>query len=125
MILKNELDISGNPWYHVPQEGGKQVSDALVQSETAGEFVALRGRGGPPPKPGPRRGVMVLTAITSQNFGVKMILSRRVFRIGVERVWREGRRYYASLRNRTYYSVVEVTEEQALRRMGYLEACKT
>ena len=43
------------------------------------------------------------------------LLVRRVYRIGVQTVEREGERYFVTLRNRSYASEVEVPVETARR----------
>lgn len=46
-------------------------------------------------------------------------LSRKVFRIGVQEVWfdKDSGKYFATLKNRTYKSKVELTKQQAERRL--------
>lgn len=43
------------------------------------------------------------------------VLIRRVYRIGVQTVEREGDRYFVTIKNRTYRSEVEVPIEAARR----------
>ena len=40
------------------------------------------------------------------------LLARRVFRIGVEELWRCGDKWFVSVKNRTYTSTVEIPEEK-------------
>lgn len=41
-----------------------------------------------------------------------MILARRVYRIGVQTLSREGDRYFVAIENRTYRSRVEIPAER-------------
>lgn len=46
---------------------------------------------------------------------MREVLIERTYRIGVQTVEREGDRYFLTIRNRTYRSVVEVPIETARR----------
>ena len=42
----------------------------------------------------------------------KVILARKVERIGVQELFKKDGKYFVSIKNRTYYSEVEIPEEK-------------